>query len=72
MLESFKRRLQHRFFPVNIAKFLRTPISIEHYPMVAFEVSFYRVVSGNSYNTWTILSRDTVIFVLAAIVELNK
>ena len=48
MLESFKRRLQHRFFPVNIAKFLRTLISIEHYPMVAFEVSFYRVVSGNS------------------------
>ena len=47
MLESFQRRLQHRFFPVNIAKFLRTPISIEHYPMVAFEVSFYRVVSGN-------------------------
>ena len=28
--KSIKRRLQHRCFPVNIAKFLRTPFSIEH------------------------------------------
>ena len=27
--ESIKRRLQHRCFPVNIAKFLRTAFSIE-------------------------------------------
>ena len=31
LINFIKKRLQRRFFPVNIAKFLKTPFSIEHF-----------------------------------------
>ena len=36
-INFIKKRLQHRPFPVNIAKFLRTAICEEHLRMTAFE-----------------------------------
>ena len=39
-----KKRLRHRCFPVNFAKFLRTPISIEHLPWLVVSSDISLVV----------------------------
>ena len=41
--KSIKRRLQYRFFPVNIAKFLKTAFSIKHLVAASRIETFTRV-----------------------------
>ena len=43
-----KRKLQHRCFPVNIAKFLRTAFSIEHLWWLLLELRHFLVC--DTYN----------------------
>ena len=46
--KSIKRRLQHRRFPVNIAKFLGTVFSIEHIWWLLLELRHFLVC--DTYN----------------------
>ena len=39
-----KKRLWHRYFPVNFAKFLRTPSSTEHLWTTASEHNYYQLM----------------------------
>ena len=46
--KSFKRRLQHRCFPVNIAKFLKTAFSIKQLWWLLLELRYNFQISENS------------------------
>ena len=50
-----KRRLQHRFFPVNLTKFLRTSSFIEHFPWLLLgcvSVFAYGVIQCQVWQKW--------------------
>ena len=45
-----KKRLWHRYFPVNFVKFLRTPFLKEHLWATASEISSKNIYSDPLYN----------------------
>ena len=44
-----KRRIEHRCFPVNFAKFLRTPFFIEHLWWLLLLLLYFEKVSAKNY-----------------------
>ena len=47
----FKKRLQHRYFPVNFVKFLRTPFFTEHLPwlLLSFIILTFTILEKNRH-----------------------
>ena len=56
-----KKRLSHRYFPVNFAKFLRTPFFIEHFWWLLLNIRFssemYFTNLDNAWSFWLALQQ---------------